>query len=50
MRKKLIAAIVLLFSFFGFLFFENQAKTYYPPQKEYHRIVILSDAHYPSKL
>ena len=50
MKKKLIAAIVLLFSFFGFLFFENQAKTYYPPQKEYHRIVILSDAHYPSKL
>ena len=50
MRKKLIAAVVLLFSFLCFIFFENQAKTYYPPQKEYHCIVILSDAHYPSKL
>ena len=50
MRKKLIATIVLLFSFFGFLFFGNQAKTTSSTQKDYHRIVILSDAHYPSKL
>ncbi|MGE4589529.1 MAG: metallophosphoesterase [Acidaminococcaceae bacterium] len=50
MRKKLIASIVLLISFFGFLFFTNQAKTYHHDQQKYHRIVILSDAHYPSKL
>ena len=50
MKKKLIAAIVLLFSFLGFLFFKNQATTQYQTQKEYHRIVVLSDAHYPSKL
>ena len=50
MKRKLIAVIVLLFSFFGFLFFGDQAKTNSSTLRDYHRIVILSDAHYPSKL
>ena len=50
MRKKLIAAIVLLFSFLGFLFFENLSKTYYTSQNKYHIIIILSESNYKRKL
>ena len=50
MSKKLVAAIILLFSFFGFVFLGNQEANHYQTQKECHRIVVISDAHYPSKL